>query len=61
MIVLTVVLGLFMYDNAEFITDMKDKHAQGYEFKYVGKQDARPDVPHIDAEGKIYFSMEQTQ
>lgn len=59
MIVLTAVLGLFMYDSAEFISDMKDKHEQGYEFKYVGKQDANPDVPHVAAEGKIYFSMEK--
>jgi hypothetical protein len=48
-----------MYDSAEFISDMKDKHEQGYQFKYVGKQDATPDVPHVAAEGKIYFSMEK--
>ena len=33
MILLTVAVGLFMYDNSEYLTDMKAKHQQGYEFK----------------------------
>ena len=29
MIILTVFVGLFMYDNAEFMADVQDKHQQG--------------------------------
>jgi len=58
MMLLTVVVGLFMYNNSEYLTDMKAKQQQGYEFKYVGKQQAKPNVPNIAADGKVYFSME---
>lgn len=59
MIILTVFVGLFMYDNAEFMSDVQNKHQQGYEFSYVGKQDVNPDVPNLPLGDKIYFSMEK--
>ena len=61
MITLMVVFGiaLFSQDNAEFIQDMNEKKQWDCTFTYVGKQNARPDVPHIAVDNKyVYFSME---
>ena len=51
--------AMFSHDNAEFIQDMNDKLEWDCTFTYVGKQNARPDVPHIAVDNKyVYFSME---
>ena len=55
----TFAFAMFAHDNAEFITDMNDKLEQDCTFTYVGKQEVRPDVPHIAVDNKyVYFSME---
>ena len=52
-------VALFSHDNAEFIEDVEVKRGFTCDFTYVGKREARPDVPHIAVDGKwIYFSME---
>jgi hypothetical protein len=61
MIALIVVFSFAMFsqDNAEFIQDMNKKLEWDCTFTYVGKQNARPDVPHIAVDNKyVYFSME---
>ena len=55
----TVAFAMFAHDNAEFINDMNEKLEQDCSFTYVGKQEVRPDVPHIAVDNKyVYFSME---
>ena len=55
----TVAFAMFAHDNAEFINDMNEKLEQDCSFPYVGKQEVRPDVPHIAVDNKyVYFSME---
>ena len=55
----TVAFAMFAHDNAEFITDMNAKLEQNCTFTYTGKQEVRPDVPHIAVDNKyFYFSME---
>jgi hypothetical protein len=50
---------LFASDNAKFLQDAEAKRQAGCTFTYVGKQDIRPDVPHIGVDEKyIYFTME---
>lgn len=58
-LIAVMAFALFTQDNAEFIQDMNEKLEWDCTFTYVGKQDARPDVPHIAVDNKyIYFSME---
>jgi hypothetical protein len=58
-LIAVMAFALFTQDNAEFIQDMNEKRQLDCTFTYVGKQDARPDVPHIAVDNKyIYFSME---
>jgi len=55
----TFAFAMFAQDNAEFITDMNAKLEQDCTFTYTGKQEVRPDVPHIAVDNKyVYFSME---
>ena len=55
----TFAFAVFAHDNAEFINYMNDKLEQDCTFTYVGKQEVRPDVPHIAVDNKyVYFSME---
>lgn len=59
MILIALTVALFSHDNAEFIKDVEAKRQQNCSFTYVGKQDIRPEVPHIGVDNKyIYFSME---
>tara|TARA_R110002012_G_scaffold317276_2_gene533264 strand:- start:1307 stop:1510 length:204 start_codon:yes stop_codon:yes gene_type:complete len=61
MIGLMVVLSaaLFANDNAEFFKDVEAKREMSCTFTYVGKQNVRPNVPHIAVDNKyVYFSME---
>tara|TARA_R100000406_G_scaffold89037_1_gene74785 strand:+ start:46 stop:234 length:189 start_codon:yes stop_codon:yes gene_type:complete len=53
----TFAVALFFNDNAVFIKDVEQKHSEGYKFEYTGKHDADPAIPHIAANGKVYFSM----
>ena len=57
-ILAVAVVMMFMADNAEFIQDMNEKLEYDCTFTYTGKQPVRPNVPHIDVEGYVYFSME---
>jgi hypothetical protein len=61
MIIITIITGLFMFDNAPYFADVKSKQQQGYNFSYVGKQDVREDVPSLPLVDKIYFSMETSK
>ena len=58
-VLITLAAMLFASDNAEFLQDAEAKRQAGCTFTYVGKQDIRPDVPHIGVDEKyIYFTME---
>lgn len=57
MIIITIITGLFMFDNSPYFADVISKQEQGYSFSYVGKQDVREDVPSLPLGDKIYFSM----
>ena len=57
MIILTVFVGLFMYDNAEFFATAQDNIQAGYEVKYVGKQNVNPDVHSLSVGDKVFFTM----
>ena len=61
MIIITIITGLFMFDNAPYFADVKSKQQQGYNFSYVGKQGVREDVPSLPLGDKIYFSMETSK
>ena len=61
MIIITIITGLFMFDNAPYFADVKSKQQQGYNFSYVGKQDVREDVLSLPLVDKIYFSMETSK
>lgn len=61
MIVLTMFVGLFMFDNSEFFATVKDNIEDGHEVRYVGKQDVDPDVPSLPLGDKIFFKMEKSQ
>ena len=56
-LIATFAFAMFAQDNAEFIKDVEQKRGEGYRFEYTGKHDADPAIPHIDANGKVYFSM----
>jgi len=54
---IVTAFAFFANDNAEFIKSVEHYRSEGYEFVYTGKQDADPNIPHIAADGKVYFSM----
>jgi len=58
-VLITLAAMLFASDNAAFFKDVEVKRQMDCTFTYVGKQDIRPDVPHIGVDEKyIYFTME---
>ena len=57
-ILATLTIAMLFQDNAEFIEDMNNKHADGYEFVYTGKHKAS-DIPNINADGYVWFSMKK--
>ena len=57
--IILVITAMFAFnDNAEFIEDMNNKYADGYEFVYTGKHKAS-DIPNINADGYVWFSMKK--
>jgi hypothetical protein len=57
-ILFVTAFALFAEDNAEFIADVDVKYEQGCTFTYVGKKNAKPDVPHISWGDYVFYSME---
>ena len=58
-VLITLAAMLFASDNAAFCKDVEVKRQMDCTFTYVGKQDIRPDVPHIGVDERyIYFTME---
>ena len=56
-LIATFAFAMFAQDNAEFIKDVEQKRSEGYQWEFIGKHDADPNIPHIAANGKVYFSM----
>ena len=61
MFVLTLIGGLFMYDNQEFFSTVEQNIEDGFTWEYVGKQDPAgdPAITVLDNQNKevIYFKM----
>ena len=54
-----IFTALFAMDNAVFLKDVEKKQDMNCTFTYTGKQQLRPDVPHIAFQEKyIFFTME---
>ena len=46
-LIATFAFAMFAQDNAEFIKDVEQKRSEGYQWEFIGKHDADPDIPTL--------------